>query len=179
MATTFRDSQNRTWDLALTHSTATRLRNRLEVKLYDGQQIVEQLLGDTELLVNTIYVTCQPQCDAAGVTDEDFGAAMGGDAIAEATAAFLEAFVNFSPPAKRQVLQNLLTKTRELEARQAKAAQRRLDSGVLDTLAAKAEEQTDAMIQKMIQKQTPPPAGSTSGSSSTTPPAAAASNPDR
>ena len=150
MATTFKDARNRTWDMALNINAFRRVRDRLEINLLDGQQAIDRLLNDPAMLVDTIFVIAMPQCETAGVTDEDFGEAMGGDAIDAATVAFLEAFVNFSPPAKRRALTKLLAKIRQLEAMRAQKAEQQVDAGVLDTLVEKELQQTDQRIQKIL-----------------------------
>jgi len=47
------------------------------------------------LLCDVIFVLVKPQADAAGVSDEQFAAALGGDAILAAQTAFYEELVDF------------------------------------------------------------------------------------
>ena len=47
-----------------------------------------------------------------GITDEDFGEAMAGDAIEHATTALLEEVIDFFPEAKRMVMQKILSASR-------------------------------------------------------------------
>ena len=84
------------------------------------------------VLVDIVYCLCKPDADAAGVSDEEFGRAMAGEAIDAAYEAFLEELVGFfRHPAKRRVLQKALGKLRELEAMAMATAEAKLDDPAL------------------------------------------------
>ena len=68
------------------------------------------------------------QADQAGVSDEDFGRAMAGDAIDAATSALLEELVGFFPQARRRVLAKAVQKLESLQERVAAGAESLLDS---------------------------------------------------
>lgn len=99
----FRDNQDREWNVELTVTEISRLRKRLGVNLLDGydvktkqpRDILRALTTDWELLVNALYVICEPQCVAAGVSDEDFGRSLLGEHIEAATTALVEALCDF------------------------------------------------------------------------------------
>ena len=62
-----------------------------------------------------LYVVCKTEADANGVTDEQFGEAMAGDAIDQATKALLEEIVDFSPsPRDRARARRVLEKATEM-----------------------------------------------------------------
>src|SRR5690606_35191593 len=99
-----------------------RVRSLLNVDLLaatDGA-LIERLVSDPILLCDVLYVLCKPQADEQGVTDEEYGRAMGGTAIDDGTTALLEELVDFFPQAKRRVLAKALVKLRHLETKAAR-----------------------------------------------------------
>lgn len=60
-----------------------RVRASLDINLLDAVEgrLIEQLVSDPILLCDVIFVLCQQEAEARGVTDEQFGQAMAGDAI--------------------------------------------------------------------------------------------------
>lgn len=98
MATTFKDNQGRTWTLAVNATSIKRVKADLGIYLPDvlKGELVKQLIADPILLVDTVYSLCRPDAQAAGITAEQFGEAMAGDAIEHATQALLDECVNFS-----------------------------------------------------------------------------------
>jgi len=110
----FKDNADRTWSLTLNVYAVKKVRDLLQVDLLDlsdsgahstslgaGEKpdngLLYRLIADPVLLVDVLYVVCQEQADEAGVTDEQFGRAMSGDAIDGATKAFLEELADFTP----------------------------------------------------------------------------------
>lgn len=90
----FTDNLGRTWTLVVNVAAIKRVRALCEVDLNaiieieDGKpaaKLLERLSEDPVLLVDVLYAVCKPECDKKNVTDEDFGAAMAGDAIDLAT----------------------------------------------------------------------------------------------
>ena len=69
-----------------------------------------------------LYVLCKPEADERNVSDEDFGRAMAGDAIEQATTTLLEELVDFFPKGRRELLAKALGKIRTLETMALKAA---------------------------------------------------------
>ena len=70
--------------------TDKRVRDLLKEDLLDVKQILERLMVDPILLCDVIYCICKPQADAEGISDEQFGQAMGGDSKEEADLAIEE-----------------------------------------------------------------------------------------
>ncbi len=96
---TFKDNAGRDWTVAVNVATVKRLRDLLDVdlmKVVEGD-LIERLYSDPVLLVDVLYVLCKPQADAAGIASEQFGEAMGGDAIELATAALIDGIIDFFP----------------------------------------------------------------------------------
>lgn len=106
----FTDNKGRTWTLEVTVATVKRVRALCRVELNSiveldknnkpSAELLERLSSDPVLLVDVLYAVCKPQADKLGITDEDFGEAMAGDAIEHATTALLEEVIDFFPEAK-------------------------------------------------------------------------------
>lgn len=137
---TFTDTTGWVWTIDVNVTSLSRVRDLTTCDILgqdDGDDVFMRLARDPFLLCNVIYALCKPQADARTVivpapepqgeassepaaegterpfTDEDFGRAMAGDAIAEATDAFLEELVNFCPSAGKRTL---LAKMRQKQA---------------------------------------------------------------
>lgn len=135
----FKDNAGRTWTISVTVASIKRVRDLCDVDLLDAAQsgksndgLIARLATDPILLCNVVYALCQPEATAAGVSDEQFGEAMGGDALDGATTALLEDLVAFFPNARRKVLGRALDKLRAAETRASQIAMERLDSPELD-----------------------------------------------
>lgn len=111
---TFTDNAGRTWTIAINVDVLKRVRGLVDVNLLDiiDGKLIERLYRDPVLLCDVVYAVCKPEADARSVSDEDFGRAMAGDAIEQATKALLEELVLFSPsPRDRANLQRVLETT--------------------------------------------------------------------
>lgn len=126
---TFTDNAGRAWTVTINVECIKRVRTLLQVNLLDAVegQLIERLVTDPVLLCDCVYAICQPEADARGITDEDFGRAMAGDVIEHACTALLEELVDFFPQPKRQVLAKALLRLRQLEAKAIALASTRLD----------------------------------------------------
>jgi len=95
----FTDSAGRTWTVSLNIDAAKRVRSLLDVNLLELEAgdppLLTRLGTDVILLCDVIFALVKPQADAASVSDEQFGAALGGDAILAAQTAFYEELVDF------------------------------------------------------------------------------------
>ena len=120
---TFKDNAGRTWQIAMNVTAAKRVRSMLGVDLLalggDAEKpedhLFTRLYSDPCFLVDVLYVVCKTEADANGVTDEQFGEAMAGDAIDQATRALLEEIVDFSPsPRDRARARRVLDKATEM-----------------------------------------------------------------
>lgn len=121
----FTDNLGRTWMLVVNVAAIKRVRALCDVDLNaiveidkdnnPSTKLLERLSSDPVLLVDVLYAVCKPDCDQKNVSDEDFGAAMAGDAIDHATAALLDEIVDFFPEAKRLAFKKILSATRRFE----------------------------------------------------------------
>ncbi len=138
---TFKDNAGRTWTVSITVDAIKRVRGLLEVDLLEvvGGKLIDRLITDPVLLCDIVYAVCKPEADAQGVSDEDFGRAMAGDAIEHATTALLEELVSFSPsPRDRANLKRVLDTTRRVMDKARDLVEQRIESGELDRIAEEA-----------------------------------------
>ena len=116
----FIDSAGRTWTVRVDVGAVKRVRAALgldlmqvaEKRTADGREpgVLERLASDPVLLVDVIYVLCEEHAKRLGVSDEEFGRAMLGDALDGAVKAMLGAVVDFFPnPRERAALKRVLT----------------------------------------------------------------------
>ena len=131
---TFNDNAGRSWTVQINVDAIKRVRDLAQVNLLEVVEgkLLERLISDPILLCDVIYSLCKSQADSGGVSDVDFGRAMGGDAIDGATTALLEELVDFFPQAKRRVLAKALAKLQKLQTAALAAVETRLDSPELD-----------------------------------------------
>jgi len=134
----FKDNQGRQWSIEINVTAIKRVRGLTGedlMQVIEGT-LIEKLIRDPVLLCDVVYAICKPQSDAQGISDEEFGRAMAGDAIESATAAVLEELVGFCPsPRDRANLGRVLQATRRVMDRARDLVEKKLDSGELDRLA--------------------------------------------
>ena len=131
---TFKDNADRTWTVTVNVDSIKRVRSLLNIDLMEAVEgkLIERLIGDPILLCDVIYCVCKEDADAKGITDEEFGRSMAGDAIELATTALLEELVDFFPQGKRQLLRKALAKLETLQETMLAVVSERLDSPELD-----------------------------------------------
>lgn len=95
-------------------------------------ELLEQLSGDPVLLVDVLYAICKNEADKLGVGDIEFGESMSGDAINEATEAFLGELIDFFPEAKRKVLQKIHSAAQRFDLKSKEHLQKILNDPELD-----------------------------------------------
>ena len=135
---TFVDSANRTWTLSLTIDAAKRVKGLLNVNLLELESgdppLLTRLGTDVILLCDVIFALVKPQADDAGVTDQQFGAALGGDVILAAQTAFYEELVDFF----RKLGRSDLAKAVDAQRKMIDLAVRRIETRI-DRLDLEAE----------------------------------------
>lgn len=148
----FTDSTGRKWTVEINVAIVKRIKSSLQIDLLDvlGDNLIDRLSSDPILLCDLLYVTCKDQADAEGITDEQFGKAMAGDAIDGATEAFLNELVDFFPKGRRGAMRKVLDKTTALQARAIQTAETMIDSGRIDRMVenrfAKMDQEIDQML---------------------------------
>jgi len=169
----FQDDQGRAWTPAVNVERCRAMRDRLDVSLPDFDRgLFERLAGDPILLVDVLYLLCEPQCQQKNVSDVDFARALAGDSLDEAVTAFLENLCLFFPSRRRGPLQTLLAKLRALEERTCQQANERMSGPkverILQQEANRAIDELDRRIDELL---------ADSGSSSGDTPASSDSTP--
>ena len=156
----FTDSAGRAWTLSLTLDAAKRVKSLLSVNLLELDKgdppLLTKLGTDVILLCDVVFAILKPQAEAAGVTDEQFGAALGGDAILAAQTAFYEEMVDFFQKLGRADL----AKAVEAQRRIIELEIRRMEVGIgmaqtkLQTRIERAdlESQIDAALDQTLGK---------------------------
>jgi hypothetical protein len=113
----FKDTSGREWLVTLNVAQVKRVRERLGVNLADLQEgNLLTRLADPVLLVDVLFVLVQPQAEEKNITDEQFAAGLGGDTLADAATALLEALCDFFPQPTRLMLRKVLAQTQVRQA---------------------------------------------------------------
>jgi hypothetical protein len=164
----FTDNEGRQWSFRLDVSVIRRVRTMASCNLLAIFDKADDVLGrlgmDPILLADVLYAICKPEADARNVTDEDFGRALYGQAIADATDALLEALADFFEPRRARLLRAILTKMQKVRNTAQEMIEAKLESGAIE-----------AEIQQALQSASEP-SGKPPGSSASTPaPSAGAS----
>ena len=144
----FKDRDGREWKLSLNVTSVKRVRDLLKIDLLRiDEAMLETLATDEVALVNVVYALVKPEADgrSPGVSDEDFGRAMAGDAIDEAWKALLEELADFfRNPRKRELVRKALAKLSELEEKIIAHGERMIDSGAMERRLEKELEKIEA-----------------------------------
>ena len=131
----FKDNADRTWRLEITIHTVKDLRATLGLDLLDmGGDLLAVMVDDPIALCDMLYVVCRDQAEKDGVSDEDFGRGLRGEAIDAATVAFLEELTDFFPSRRRQILRAALEKVKVLQAKATETALEVLEGDMLDRI---------------------------------------------
>ncbi len=134
----FTDNAGRVWTVAINVNAIKRVRTLANVNLLEVIEgtLLERLIRDPVLLCDVVYAVCKPEADKVGVSDEEFGQAMAGDAIDHATKALLEELVGFSPSRQgRANLQRILETTWRVMDKAHETVAARIDSGEIERAA--------------------------------------------
>jgi hypothetical protein len=128
----FKDSQGRDWNIAVNVNSAKRVRDGVAgfdlMKVVEDKHTIAKITDDPFTLVAVLYAICQPQAEAASVTPEAFGEAMGGDALDQAATALLADLVDFFPPHRRGPLKAAVETLRTIQAKAAEMATAKIQS---------------------------------------------------
>ena len=134
----FTDTKGRVWDVELNVRQMKRVRDVLGIDLVNVIQAgkdgavatdtLDRVANDPILLVDILWVLCEGQAKAAGVTDDDFGSSLAGDSISDATRAFLDELVDFFPGARRLFLKKAVDLARKYETENAEMLEKALNS---------------------------------------------------
>jgi hypothetical protein len=137
----------REWKLTIDAPKIKEVRHELKIDLaaLDGSAF-DKLNADTILLIDTLWVLCRSQ--AGSVTDVQFGEGLIGDAIADATKALTDAWLDFFPPEKRSLLASLVQKQAAVTTKGIALAMAKINDPNLE------EKLLAAMEEKMVREMT-------------------------
>ena len=134
----FTDTKERVWEVELNVRQMKRVRDILGIDLVNVIQAgkdgavatdtLDRVANDPILLVDILWVLCEGQAKAAGVTDDDFGSSLAGDSVADATRAFLDELVDFFPGARRLFLKKAVDLARKYETENLEVLEKALAS---------------------------------------------------
>ena len=134
----FTDTKERVWDVELNVRQMKRVRDVLGIDLVNVIQAgkdgavatdtLDRVANDPILLVDILWVLCEGQAKAAGVTDDDFGSSLAGDSVSDATRAFLDELVDFFPGARRLFLKKAVDLARKYETENLEVLEKALAS---------------------------------------------------
>lgn len=116
----FKDAKGREWEITANFATYSRVKSKCDVNLTD---IVEEdrkclrQLADPFVLGDVVWCMVERQAEARGVTRDDFGAGLDGDAWEAASRALMDEMVFFCRPSVRPMLEMTIRKTDEAIAR--------------------------------------------------------------
>ncbi len=152
MITKFTDNAGTEWTVTVNVAVLKRAKASLGIdlgKLFDEKlKGLSELIADTVTLVDALYVTCS--ASHPEITDEQFGAALGGDCLENATAAFVEGLLDFFPnPKGRKALRQILNLTekaqRELQTEAETAMEKELSRPeLMDEIKAQLKSATNS-----------------------------------
>jgi hypothetical protein len=139
----FTDSAGRTWQIALTIDTLKRVKSLLQIDLARPDEgdppLHVRIFDDVCLLADVVFAAVKPQADAAGVSDEVFGQALGGDAITAAANAFMAEWADFFRLRRRTDMAAVIAKYQTL-----------VEAGVKAAEAELAKTDAEAMVQEAV-----------------------------
>jgi len=160
----FADTEGRNWSLELTIGAVKRVQSLLEVNLLDplgaaegGAEaagnapkkkevpLITRLQLDVVLLVDVIFALLKPQADGAGVSDEQFAAALGGDAAYQAFEAFMAEWRDFFQKLRRQTEAQAIAANMDLVAAEDQRNLAMIDRVTEAAVAAGERERRKAM----------------------------------
>lgn len=146
----FKDNEGREWTISINVTSIKKIKaSSLAVDLLDimDGKLMNRFADDPILFIDVIWLLCEEQAQKLGVTDEEFGRGMAGDALDKASEAFLEELVDFFPKSKRDPLKTVLRKSVLM---QDLIMQRAILSLEKPEVEAMLLEKTDREVQKAI-----------------------------
>jgi hypothetical protein len=115
----FKDARGRAWNLEINCDVIAQVKEACGVNILDLADHESGLLKEVAtfppLLAKFLFSALQEQAAAMKIEERDFSRAMSGDALGEALDALLAELVLFFPKHRRELLQAVLEKNKEVE----------------------------------------------------------------
>lgn len=130
-----KDTLGREWDFRFTGRTVRELaaETRLDTKALQGESSLLHKVGtDESTLYLVLWITIRPQAIERGVTEEEWFDALDNDCLQAAAQEWIDAYVNFSHPARKAILHKTMEATRRKLTAAEQQVQKALDSGEID-----------------------------------------------
>jgi hypothetical protein len=143
-----KDTKGREWIFRFTGRTVRELaaETKLDTKALTGPNSLLIRIGqDEETLYRVLWITIRPQARELGVNEDEWFESLDNDSIQAAAREWVEAYINFSHPARRAVLKKTLEATVKRMDQANTEIESLLASGELD---AKIEEEIDRALTK-------------------------------
>jgi hypothetical protein len=124
----FKDLKDREWEVSITIGSVRQVKEQTGIDLLDFPDVFAKLAEDMLTLCNVLYVLVKPQAEKAGVSDEDFGYALGGDVLENAVDALTDDLIAFFPQRRREILMQLKEKTVAYQEAQLAKAKKQIET---------------------------------------------------
>ena len=112
----WKDAEGHAYETKITVAEIRDVKTELGINLMDiaTGDLLQKISEDVILLCDILYVVNRSQAKEYGIDDVQFGRNLYGDALEEATRAFVEEMINFFPSQRtRQLLTKAMTKGQE------------------------------------------------------------------
>lgn len=112
----WKDAEGHAYETRITVAEVRDVKTELGINLMDiaTGDLLQRISEDVILLCDILYVINRSQAKEYGIDDAQFGRNLYGDALEEATRAFMEEMINFFPNQRtRQLLTKAMTKGQE------------------------------------------------------------------
>ena len=112
----WKDAEGHAYETRITVAEVRDVKTELGINLMDiaTGDLLQRISEDVILLCDILYVINRSQAKEYGIDDVQFGRNLYGDALEEATRAFMEEMINFFPNQRtRQLLTKAMTKGQE------------------------------------------------------------------
>jgi parvulin-like peptidyl-prolyl isomerase len=158
----WKDAGGREWSTAITAATVKRVLESAGVLLTDLETI-ERIERDVLLLADVLCAIAAPQREGRQVTSEQFGELLYGEVIDQAAASLRQDIIDFFPPGRRKIIQQIYQTTQKLEQETVSMLEARLTDDQVTAIVKRAGEQVDLNLAKLGggSGRSPEPSGST------------------
>lgn len=126
----FKDNKGREWLAPVSVVAIERAKETSGVNICDVArgELYDRLDCDCHLVARILFGLCRPQLAERGISDEDFMAAVEGDAIESGRQAILRGLIDFFPRRLRERVQAMQALENEIESKTTKAREALLSS---------------------------------------------------